>query len=96
MSSWLFEQRKCGRWLASSALLLLATHGKNTIVILWIGCGASAVHRFPPRIAGFLLSAGQSSCAAQAVSVTIFDTAAASLPFLQSTGFAQFLHAAVP
>lgn len=91
-----FRTTPCGRCNPSSALALLATNGKNTVVILWIGCAASAIHRSLLHIAGFLLSTGQSPCLAQVVSVTFFDTAAGGQPVLQSTGFAQLLRTAAP
>ena len=47
-----------GTTCRSFPVLLLATNGKNTVVILWIGCGASAVHQCPPPSAGFPFAVG--------------------------------------
>ena len=59
----------------SSARSLLATNAANTVVILRIGCGASAVRRCPLRAAGFLPSIGRSLGSTQADGRTTACTA---------------------
>ena len=44
--------QKTGTARGSFQIALLATNGKNTVVICPLGCGASAVRRSPPRSGG--------------------------------------------
>ena len=72
--------QKIGNDLWLFPILLLATNGANTVVILRIGCAASAVRRCHPRSAGFSPAVGLSPDQAKVDGGTTACTAVVGLP----------------